>query len=58
MPEGLKLTIAEKLFINPINRFIGKSTTGGIVLFISAIVALIMANSPWHQAFHDFWEIQ
>lgn len=40
----------------PIVRFINNSTTGGIVLFVSALVALIAANSPWAEEWHHIWE--
>lgn len=56
--DGYKPSIAERLFINPINRFISKSTTGGIVLFLSAVVALFLANSPWQHEYHQFWETE
>ena len=28
----------------------------GLALFISAAVALVLANSPWREAYHEFWE--
>lgn len=56
MKYRIKITPIDKWVINPVNRFIGKSTTGGIVLFIAAVVALILANSPWKEAYHHFWE--
>lgn len=56
MKYRLKITPIDKWVINPVNRFIGKSTTGGIVLFLAAVVALILANSPWKEAYHHFWE--
>lgn len=37
-------------------RFINNSTTSGILLFASAAVALILANSPLQEAYHDFWK--
>lgn len=40
----------------PIGQFISNSTTGGIVLFISAMVALVAANSPWAHQWHHIWE--
>ena len=46
----------EKWVVNPVNQFISKSTTGGIVLFISASLALILANSPLKDWFHHLWE--
>jgi Na+:H+ antiporter, NhaA family len=58
MKYRLKITPVDKWVIHPVNRFINKSTTGGIVLFISAIIALILANSPLQDAYHHFWEYQ
>ncbi len=56
MKYKIKITPIDKWVIDPVNRFIGKSTTGGIVLFLSAVVALILANSPWKDAYHHLWE--
>lgn len=46
----------DKILLNPINRFINKSTTGGILLFAAAVIALALANSPFKDAYHHFWE--
>lgn len=43
-------------FMKPINKFIKNESTGGIVLFISAVVAIVWANSPWADAYHHLWE--
>lgn len=43
--------------IDPIKRFISNSTTSGIMLFSSALLAMLLANSPWSEAFHHLWEI-
>ncbi len=42
--------------VKPINRFIKNEATGGIVLFISALVAIVLANSPLADAYHHLWE--
>ncbi len=52
----VKITPVDKWIIDPVNRFISNSATGGIVLILSAAVAIIMANSPWSDWFHDIWE--
>lgn len=52
----IKTTPVEKWIINPVNRFVTKSSTGGIVLIISAVVAVIWANSPWAHWYHQLWE--
>jgi NhaA family Na+:H+ antiporter len=56
--EYVKTTPVEKWIINPVNGFISKSSTGGIVLIISALVAIIMANSPWAHWYHTIWEYE
>ncbi|MHA4894163.1 Na+/H+ antiporter NhaA [Pedobacter sp. PWIIR3] len=43
--------------IAPVNRFIHLEYTSGIVLLISVIIAIIWANSAWHESYHHFWEI-
>ena len=48
----------ERWIIEPIDHFIHNSTTGGIVLFSAALLAIILSNSPWSEAFHHFWEME
>jgi len=43
-------------FINPLNKFMQKSTSSGILLFFMAFLSLIIANSPWHEGFDAFWQ--
>ncbi len=51
----IKITPVDKWIIDPVNRFISKSSTGGIVLILSAVVAIILANSPWSHWYHAIW---
>lgn len=53
--ESMKKSPVDKWVVNPIQRFINNSTTSGIVLFVSALLAVIIANSPWSEAYHHFW---
>lgn len=46
----------DKILIIPLNRFINNSTTSGILLLASAVIALILANSPFQEEYHHFWE--
>jgi NhaA family Na+:H+ antiporter len=52
----MRIDPIDKILIIPITRFISNSTTSGIILFVSAIVALILANSPLKETYHHFWE--
>ncbi|MDH3342976.1 MAG: Na+/H+ antiporter NhaA [Gammaproteobacteria bacterium] len=50
----------EKAFdrvLSPLDEFIHRQTTSGILLMICAIAALVIANSPWHEAYHHFLEL-
>lgn len=42
--------------LRPINKFMHYENSGGILLFLSVIAALILANSPWRETFHNIWE--
>lgn len=44
--------------IRPIQRFIQKERSGGIVLGISVILALFLANSMWREEYHEFLEFK
>lgn len=55
--EGLQKSPIEKI-IAPVNKFIHLEYTGGIVLFASVLIAIIWANSPYHEAYHHLWEIK
>lgn len=55
---GLKTELIDRLMIQPSTRFINYSSASGIVLFSSAILAMVMANSPWSDAYHAIWKYQ
>ncbi len=42
--------------LKPVNRFIHREYTGGIVLFISVVIAIIWANSSLGESYHELWE--
>jgi NhaA family Na+:H+ antiporter len=42
--------------LKPVHRFIHQEFTGGIVLFISVVIAIVWANSPWSESYHHLWE--
>lgn len=48
-------TPIEKI-VQPIQRFIQQEKSGGIVLGLSVIMALFLANSPWAGAYHHLLE--
>ncbi|MBT4837699.1 MAG: Na+/H+ antiporter NhaA, partial [Methylococcales bacterium] len=38
-------------------RFVSKEAFSGVLLFSATIIAIIVANSPWAQAYYDFWHL-
>lgn len=48
--------VAEKIF-NALERFLHVEAVSGIVLLVSAAVALVWANSPASHSYHAFWEL-
>lgn len=42
--------------LKPVSKFIHQEFTGGIILFISVIIAIAWANSPWAESYHTLWE--
>ncbi len=54
---SIKKEPVDRWIIDPMKRFLSNSTMSGIVLFSSALLAIILSNSPWADDFHHFWEI-
>lgn len=44
-----------EVLLNPINEFLHKEASGGILLIICTVVALVWANSPWSDFYHHLW---
>jgi Na+:H+ antiporter, NhaA family len=42
--------------LNPIQSFFKIEASGGIILLLFTVIALVWANSPWGQIYHDLWE--
>ncbi len=41
--------------LTPFQNFLRTESSGGILLLAATAIALIWANSPWHQSYHDLW---
>ena len=52
----MRIDPIDRILVLPITRFINNSTTSGILLFASAVIALFLANSPFQDSYHHFWE--
>ena len=42
----------------PMMRFLGIEASGGILLMVATVVALVWANSPWSGSYYDFWHTE
>ncbi|GJL68647.1 MAG: Na(+)/H(+) antiporter NhaA [Nitrospirales bacterium] len=51
----MKKTPIDIWVTDPLTSFLGRQTTSGIVLFVAALVALVLANSPFADGYHHFW---
>ncbi len=47
---------AFKSVLTPIEEFIHRQTTGGILLMLCAVIAIIIANSSWFETYHHVLE--
>jgi Na+:H+ antiporter, NhaA family len=45
-------------FLQPLNRFIAHESTAGLLLFVSALIALVWANSPFSATYFHLWEYE
>lgn len=44
-----------EVLLKPINEFLHQEASGGILLIICTVIALVWANSPWSAIYHDLW---
>lgn len=51
-----KKSKADIWIVEPLDRYMKKSTTSSIILFLSAILAIVLTNSPWADSYHHLWE--
>lgn len=42
--------------LSPFERFLRRTTAGGIILIGTSLLSLLIANSQWGEGFHQFWE--
>ena len=43
--------------LRPFDHFMHHQSTGGVLLFLGAMAAMALANSPWREAYHHLWEL-
>jgi NhaA family Na+:H+ antiporter len=50
-------SLMTRAVVIPIQQFIHIQGISSVVLLGAAIVALVWANSPWHESYHHLWEM-
>jgi Na+:H+ antiporter, NhaA family len=44
-----------EILLKPINEFLHREASGGILLIICTVIALVWANTLWFQSYYDLW---
>lgn len=58
MQMRLRESLITRTLVMPIQEFIHIQGISSVVLLGAAIIALIWANSPWHDFYHHVWEME
>jgi len=54
----LRESLVARAVVLPIQQFIHIQGISSFFLLAAAVIALIWANSPWHDSYHHVWEMQ
>jgi Na+:H+ antiporter, NhaA family len=54
----LRESLITRALLLPVQEFIHIQGISSVVLLGAAIIALIWANSPWHDSYHHVWEME
>jgi NhaA family Na+:H+ antiporter len=54
----LRESLITRALVLPIQQFIHIQGISSFALLAAAIIALIWANSPWHESYHHVWELE
>jgi len=47
-----------KSLLSPVQQFIHLEYSSGIILLLSVLLAILWANSAYHESYHHFWELK
>ncbi len=54
----LRESLVTRTLVMPIQRFIHIQGISSVILLAAAVIALLWANSPWHDSYHHVWEME
>ena len=58
MQMRLRESLITRALVLPVQEFIHIQGISSVVLLGAAILALVWANSPWHDSYHHIWELE
>lgn len=50
--------MTDKQFLNPVQKFIKAESFSGVLLFVSAVLAMVIANSAFSDSYKSLWEYE
>lgn len=56
VPWGESSAFVPTRVVRPVQRLLQEQTAGGIVMLVSAVIAIAWANSPWYESYFRLWE--
>jgi NhaA family Na+:H+ antiporter len=54
----LRESLVARALVMPVQQFIHIQGISSVFLLAAAVIALIWANSPWHDSYHHVWEME
>ncbi len=57
-PETVQSTPIDRWLLDPAKKYINNSAASGILLFMAAVTAIVISNSPFAEAFNRFWHYE
>ncbi|HXU24516.1 MAG TPA: Na+/H+ antiporter NhaA [Tepidiformaceae bacterium] len=54
-PNGTLRSFVARALIQPVQAFVATEASGGVVLLVATIAALVWANSPWGSQYTELW---
>jgi NhaA family Na+:H+ antiporter len=54
----IRESLVTRALVVPIQQFIHIQGVSSLLLLLAAVVALVWANSPWHESYHHAWDME
>jgi len=54
----IRESLVTRALVVPIQQFIHIQGVSSLLLLLAAVIALVWANSPWHESYHHVWDME